>query len=323
MIKIGLIGYGAWGPNLARCLRSLDSAVLAAVCDSSPARLAIARRTYPGAHMVDDWSELVNDSRLDAIAVATPAVSHFEVGVAALRAGKHVLIEKPLACSSKEASALVEAGEQKRLIVMVDHTYLFSPPVRMLREILAHDAVGEPLWFESERFNSGSACTDVNVLWDLAVHDLSIIDYLLPHAPRGVQATEVRSGIGRVERDVLLTVLFSNNLKVNIHAAWDAAAKTRRIQINCSRGLLIYNDLDPIEKVRVLAKSADAWSPWVAAIEPLSLAVEHFAECVMTGRRPLSDGLAGLRVVRLLEAADESLRANGRLIEVSHDAMAK
>lgn len=334
MIQVGLIGYGVWGPNLARCLAAVPATVLGAVCDLSAARLAIAHRMHPGVLLERDWRALVRDPRIDAIAIATPAVTHFELGIAALRAGKHVLVEKPFACSCAQALALIEAGERKRLVVMVDHTYLLSPPVHTLHDLLAREQVGEPCHYESARFGSGRACKDVNVIWDLAVHDLAMIDYLLPSTPCGIQATGTK--FANLEHAGTLTLFFPNATKAKISVAWHAPAKTRRIQITCSRGRLIFDDLEPIDKIRVFDEAAEksiddvpvhraqeSWCPRIEATEPLSNVVQHFAECIVTGGRPLCDALAGLRAVQLLEAADRSLKTTGRLVEVRQKVMAE
>ena len=189
MIRVGLIGYGAWGPNLARCLAASGTIALATVCDVSAARLALVHRTHPGIRLDSDWRAVVNDTGVDAVAIATPATTHFELGMAALRAGKHVLVEKPLASWVEQASTIVELGERRRLTVMVDHTYLFSPAVRDVKEMLSRRTIGTPLLYRSERYGAGHGCADVDVLWDLAVHDLALIDYLLPSSPDAVQAT--------------------------------------------------------------------------------------------------------------------------------------
>lgn len=313
MIAIGLIGFGAWGPNLARCIAASSTMRLASICDNSASRLASARRLYPQARMYPDAQTLISDTQIDACVVATPATTHCEIGLAVLNAGKHLLVEKPLARSSDEALQLIDASERKQRVLMVDHTYLFSPPVRLLRGLLARCGAAEPIFYNSARLGRGRACFDVEVLWDLAVHDLSIVDYLLEPSAKALRAVTSADG------SALLSLYFPCGSTAEITAGWNAACKIRRIQIRCGRTLLDYDDLAPEEKVRVEENKGNpgaetsSWSPAIKPLEPLAEAVEHFAACIMEKRRPLSDGFAGMRAVRLLEAADRSLSASGRL----------
>lgn len=313
MISIGLIGFGAWGPNLARCIAASPTARLVAICDNSNVGLASARQLHPHVRAEPDWRALVHDPRIDALIVATPATTHFEIGIAALNAGKHVLVEKPLACNSDEALQLVNASEKKQRVLMVDHTYLFSAPVGLLRGLLGRCKKGEPIFYHSERLGRARGCFDVNVLWDLAVHDLSIVDYLFETPPEALRA------VTSEDDGALLSLFFSCGSRADIHVGWNAASKIRKVEIKCAGTSFYYDDLAPVEKIRVVETKETAgggelsWCPAMKASEPLAGVVEHFAGCVIDKRRPLSDGLAGMRAVRLLEAADRSLAASGRL----------
>jgi predicted dehydrogenase len=321
MIRIGLVGYGHWGPNLARCLAESSSFALVTICDLSPDRLALGGRAHPDVALSTDWRALIADRRLDAVAVATPAALHAEIGLAALRHGKHVLAEKPLARSSAEAVALVEEGQRSGCVLMVDHTFVFSPPVRAIRELLARGEIGTPCYFDSVRIGPGIVRHDVNVLWDLAVHDLSILQHVLPAVPSGVQAWGLAPDGAGPEQIAYLTLLFAERFIAHIHVNWRAPVKTRRVLIGGGGGMLVYDDLDAAARLRVHGgagrAAAETWCPSLDPIEPLGAVVAHFADCIAAGRTPLSDGLAGLRVVRLLEAATLSLARGGRVIEVN------
>jgi predicted dehydrogenase len=332
MIRVGVIGYGHWGPKLARCLAAAPDLALAAICDLSPDRLASAGRAHPGAQLSTDWRHLVADPRIDAVAVATPAACHAEIALLALRQGKHVLVEKPLGRSSAEAMALIEESERCRRVLMVDHTYVFSPPVRALRDLLASGAIGEPGYFDSVRIGPGIVRSDVNVIWDLAVHDLSILLHILPAVPCAVQASGLALDGNGLEQIAYLTLRFAAPFIAHMHVNWRAPVKTRRMLIGGARGMLVYDDLDPVAKIRVYegadrspangdgrGGSGASWSPSLEPTEPLAAVVAHFAECIVTERAQISGGAAGLRTVRLLEAAGLSLARGGQAVEVGGD----
>jgi len=324
MIRVAVVGYGYWGPNVARNVAEVPECGLVAVCDPSVRRLVLARRAHPAAHLTTDWQSLLSDPRIDALAIATPAATHFNLALAGLRAGKHVLVEKPLARTSDEVLALVDESERRGLVLMVDHTYVFSPAVRAIHELLAARALGELAYYDSVRINLGVVRRDVNVLWDLAVHDLSILDYLLPTHPTAVSAAGFAPAPGGPEHMAHLTLRFPGAFIAQVHASWLAPVKTRRLLIGGSRASVAYDDLDPVEKVKVYEHTLEAspgavepaqrrlervWSPRLDGREPLRSAVEHFAECVAGGLRPVTDGTSGLRVVRLLEAASRALES--------------
>lgn len=333
MIRIGLIGYGQWGPNLARNIAQSRGASLDMVCDREAPRLAEAERTHPGLAVTTSWRELAADPAIDAVAIATPVESHAELALAALRAGKHVLVEKPLARTSTEAIRLIEAAEARGLVLMVDHTFVFSPAVRMIRELVATGVLGEPWYYDSVRVNLGLIRHDVNVLWDLAAHDLAILDELGQVEPCALQATGVAPEPGAPERLGYLTLRYASGFLAHIHASWLAPLKVRRTLLGGSRRIIVYDDLEPVEKVKVFDRGiesvpessepryriGDVWSPELESLEPLHAVLEHFVGCIAGGQRPRTDGAAGLRVVRLLEAASRSLAAGGAVIELEAD----
>ena len=326
MVRVGLIGYGRWGPNLARCIAATPALTLAGVCDVSPDRLAEAATVHHGARLASDWRRVVADTRIDAVAVATPAACHAEIALSALRQGKHVLVEKPLGRNSAEAIALIEESQRRHRVLMVDHTYVFSPPVRAIRELLAGGAIGAPCYLDSIRIGPGTIRSDVNVIWDLAVHDLAILHHILPETPVAVQANGLAVEGSRLEQVAYLTLRFDTPLIAHIHVNWRAPVKTRRMLIGGTGGMLAYDDLDPTAKVRVYDggpgagnEAGEPWSPPLDSGEPLAAAVAHFADCILNDRAQLSDGAAGLRIVRLLEAAGRSMACGGRPIELHGD----
>ena len=328
MIRIAVAGYGYWGPKLARNIAEARECELAAICDPSMARLLLARHAHAGTHLTTDWQSLLSDPRIDAVAIATPAATHFHIAMAALRAGKHVLVEKPLTRTSEQALALILESERRGLVLMVDHTFVFSPAVRALREVLAMGAIGEPCYYDAVRTALGLVRRDVNVVWDLAAHDLSILDYLLRAAPIGLQATGAAPGPGEPEHLAYLSLTYAGAFMAHVHVSWLAPTKTRRLLVGGSQGSVTYDDLDPVEKVKVYEhpleagtdageaaqrRLAQVWSPRLDPMEPLRAVVGHFADCAVTGRRPITDGAAGLRVVQLLETASRALTMGGRV----------
>jgi predicted dehydrogenase len=339
MIGTGVIGYGYWGPNLARNFAESPEARLIAVSDQRPDRLALAQARYPGVEASADYRSLLADARIDAVAIATPVSSHFELAAEALRAGKHVLVEKTLTETSEQAERLIEEAERRDRVLMVDHTFVYSPAVRKVRELVESAALGELYYYDSVRINLGLFQRDVNVVWDLAVHDLSIMDYVLPSRPVAVSAT----GMGHVseapENVAYLTLFFEGNLIGHVHVNWLAPVKVRKTLIGGSQKMVVYDDLDPSEKVKVydrgvsLSRDAeetyrirvgyrmgDMWAPQIGTDEPLRTEIGHFIYCIQAGERPLTDGRAALFIIRSLEAATESIKHRGRPIELKEEA---
>jgi len=330
---VGIIGCGYWGPNLLRNFSENEAASLRWICDLEETRLGAMARRYPGARTTTDYNALLADSDLDAIAIVTPVASHFALGEAALRAGKHVLMEKPLTASVAEAEALIELAERNARTLMVDHTFVYTGAVRKMKEIVGSGELGNLLYFDSIRINLGLFQRDINVLWDLAPHDLSIMDYLIERQPIGVSAIgscHIEAGI---ENIAYLVMRFDDEFISHFHFNWLAPVKIRRTLIAGSRKMILYDDIEPTEKVRVYDKgvtanriadreaeyetlvsyrTGDVWAPRLDPTEALKSVVTEFLGSIQSGRKPLTDGEAGLRIVRLLEAAQESVKNGGQ-----------
>lgn len=325
MISVGVIGWGYWGPNLGRNVAVSPRCRLAAVADHSADRLAAAGRAHPGVRLERSGETLLADPGVDAVIIATPVRSHFALALAALRAGKHVLLEKPLTQSSDEALELIEASERRGLVLMVDHTFVFSPPVRTIHGLLATGELGKPLFYDSVRVNLGLVRDDVNVLWDVATHDLGILDYLLPEAPAVIHATGLAPVRGGPEHLAYLTLTYPDGFLAHVHASWMSPVKIRRIVLGGDRRTLVYDDMAPAARVTVFengAKPVPGDGTRLAETdrtEPLRAVVDHFADCIAGSARPITDGAAGLRVVRQLEAADRSLSEAGRIVELDRE----
>ena len=337
MIGVGIVGYGYWGPNLVRNFSEIPGCSVVGISDLRPDRLALARARYPAAHVTADCEELFRDSRVDAVVIATPVSSHFPLALAALRAGKHVLVEKPFTATSEQALRLIDEADRASLVLAVDHTFVYTPAVRKIREIVSSGSLGQTYYYDSVRVNLGLFQHDVNVIWDLAVHDLSIMDYVLPARPVAVTATGLSHVSGKPENIAYLTLLFEENLIAHVHINWLAPVKLRRTLIGGSQKMIVYDDLEPSEKVKVYDKgitvtengdasgkyqmlvgyrAGDMWAPQIDVVEALGIELRHFLACIESGDAPVSDGLAGLRIVGILEAATASLRARGRVIEL-------
>jgi predicted dehydrogenase len=340
VIGAGLVGYGYWGPNLARNLADAAGCRVVAVSDLDEGRLAAASQRHPGARTTTRWTELVADPGVDAIAIATPVSTHFEVAMAALRAGKHVLISKPLATSADQARRLIEESERRRLVLMVDHTFVFTPAVQKIRDLVRDGSIGDLYYYDAVRVNLGLFQHDVNVIWDLAVHDLSIMDHALAARPCAIAATAMSHVKGQPENIAYLTVFFPASMLGHIHVNWLAPVKMRRTTICGSRRMVLYDDTEPDEKLKVFDRgvttdvadraeslhallvqyrTGDMWAPRLDATEALRTEVSHFVECLERGARPVTDGAAGLRVVQMLEAASRSLADGGRPVPLRPD----
>lgn len=334
-IGVGIVGYGYWGPNMVRNFYENLDVDLRWVCDLRPERLTNVQRRYPTVQVSQQLLEILNDPKVDAVCVATPGDSHFELARQVLESGRHVLVEKPLCDSSEKVEQLIELAERKQKILMVDHTFLYNPAVRCVRAILDSGRLGPLLYFDSTRVNLGLFQRDVNVLWDLAVHDLAMLDYLVPgRSPEAVSATGIAHFNGQPENMAYLTCFYADNMVAHIHANWLAPVKLRRTLIGGEKQMIVYDDLEPSERVKVYDKgitvtdervlkellisyrSGDCWCPKIPPGEALQVEVEHFIECIRENKTPLSDGQAGLRVVRLIEAASLSMQQRGAPVEL-------
>ncbi len=325
-----MVGCGYWGPKLLRNFAQQPRARLLWACDLSPSRLQALTHSYPGVKMSTDLNEVLADPEVKAVCIATPSQSHEGLAMRCLEAGRHVLVEKPLCDSSAGALRLLEKAKEKGLILMVDHTFVYSPAVRLIRSLVDNGRLGRLLYFDSTRVNLGLFQADVNVLWDLAVHDLAIMDFLLGgRLPEAVSATGIAHVAGQPENMAYLTCYYGDDLIAHIHANWLAPVKLRRTLLGGEKEMVVYDDLHPSERVKVYDKgisvnnqseleqllisyrSGDCWSPRIPEGEPLAIEVAHFLDCIESGQTPLSDGQAGWRIVRMVEAGSESLKQRG------------
>ena len=342
MIGIGVIGYGYWGPNLVRNFYETPDCEVVAVSDLREKQLARVRSRYPTIGTTTDYRDLLNNPRIDAVVVATPVHTHFDLAMQALRAGKNVLVEKPMTMDVDQAQRLVDEAERRRLILAVDHTFVFTSAVRKIRELSLNGDLGDIYYYDSVRVNLGLFQHDVNVIWDLAVHDLAIMDFILGVQPVAVSSTGISHVPGEPENMAYVTMYFDSRVMAHVHVNWLAPVKVRRTLIGGSKKMIVYDDLEPSEKIRVYDKgitlatdpaangngeryammvnyrTGDVWSPQLdITTEALSLELRHFIGCIRDNTTPIVDGHAGLRVVRLLEAATESMRLSGRPVDLA------
>jgi predicted dehydrogenase len=331
MIRIGVIGYGYWGPNVVRNLRGLDGCRVSAVCDQSPAALKRIKQAHPDLPVTTQSSELLESPEIDAIAVVTPVYAHFKLAKAALENGKHVFVEKPFTSTVQQAEELIELAERKNLKIMVDHTFLFTGAVRKIRELVDDGVLGSLYYYDSTRVNLGLFQHDVSVVWDLAPHDLSIMSFLIPEEPEAVIATGQAHLNGHVDV-AFLTVYFPGNTIAHINVNWLSPVKVRTTLIGGEKKMLVWNDLEADEKIKIYDKgvqmsngqglyelmvsyrSGDMWAPRIEQAEALRVELGYFIDSIVENRTPINDGVAGLRVVKLLEAADRSLAQRGRAV---------
>ena len=334
MINIGLIGYGYWGPNLLRNFNNLNESQIISVCDLQEENRLKVKRQYPSIEVLNNYHDLIHNPKINAVAIATPVSTHFQIAYEALNAGKHVLIEKPMTATSEEANQLIEESCSKKLTLMVDHTFIFTGAVQKIKELVTSNQLGEIFYYDSVRINLGLFQHDVNVIWDLAVHDLAIMDYLLDREPRAVSATGVSHVANQPEDVAYLTVFFDNNIIAHIHVNWLSPVKIRKTLLGGSQRMIVYDDLEPSEKVKVYDKgitvqntndiykmlvgyrSGDMWAPQLERTEALHSVALNFIESIQKGLTPLTNAESGMRNIRLLEAANISLRENGKPISI-------
>jgi len=331
VIKFGVIGYGYWGPNVVRNLDRLDGSRVVAVNDKSPAALKRAAKTYPYITVCSSSAEVIASPEIDAIAIVTPVWTHYELTKAALENGKHVFVEKPFTSTAAQAEELINLAEQKNLKIMVDHTFLFTGAVRKIGQLVEDGTLGKIYYYDSMRVNLGLFQHDINVVWDLAPHDLSIIDHLIKETPEAISATG-QTHLNDHEDIAFITVYFPNKIIAHINVNWLSPVKVRTTLIGGEKKMLVWNDLEADEKIKVYDKgvditsqqglytllvnyrSGDMWSPQVNQTEALTHELAYFNDCVLHDKAPTNDGMAGLRIVRMLEAATESLRNRGALV---------
>jgi predicted dehydrogenase len=336
MIRIGVIGYGYWGPNLVRNFAEVKGGTVTWVADRRADRLDGVKRRFPAIRTTTDARELIAAADVDAVVVATPVSSHFDLAMRALQADKHVLVEKPITDKAADAERLIEEATRRRRTLMVDHTFAYTAAVRKIRELVVSGDLGEIYYYDSVRINLGLFQPDVNVLWDLAAHDLAIMDFVLDARPVAVSATGLAHVPNEPENLAYLTMFFEQRIIAHAHVSWLAPVKVRRTLVGGSRRMVVYDDLEASEKIKVYDRgisvkpdsedvyqmrigyrSGDMSAPHLGVGEALQVEAQHFVDCVTNGDTPITDGAAGLRVVRLLEAANASMAAQGRLVSLS------
>ena len=332
-LRLGVIGYGYWGPQIVRNFSGIDGCKVAIVSDKSAEALRRMRQAHPGIDVTADADSIIASPSIDAVAVVTPVWTHFELAKAALENGKHVFVEKPFTSTVTQAEILIEIAERKNLQIMVDHTFLFTGAVKKIRELTASGSLGDLYYYDSMRVNLGLFQHDVNVIWDLAPHDLSIMDHVITEEPEAVVATGEKHFNGH-EDVAYITVYFPGKTIAHINVNWLSPVKVRTTLIGGEKKMLVWNDLDADEKIKVYDRgvnmkngegvyqllisyrSGDMWAPKLEQTEALRSEATYFVECVTKGQRPFNDGIAGHRVVKMLAAADQSLKERGKLVRL-------
>jgi predicted dehydrogenase len=336
-IRIAIVGCGYWGQNLMRNFADLADVEVTAVCDFNLNALARMKRRYPALELKQDFDQVLADSRIDAVVIATPVSTHYSFARQALRARKHVLVEKPLATSSQQVLELIELADKNNRILMVDHTFVYTAAVRHMKSAIDAGTIGELLYFDSVRISLGLVQSDINVIWDLAPHDFSIMDYLCAEEPVAVSATGAKHLGCPFENIAYVTAHFGSKMIAHFHLNWMAPVKVRKTMVGGTRRMIVYDDMETAEKIRIYDRgitihhdpehreklltgyrNGDTMVPNLETSEALRLMAREFIESITQGRLPVSDGSAGYRVVRLLEAAQQSMQSNGQPVEVAN-----
>ena len=331
VLRFGVIGYGYWGPNVVRNLDQLEQVDVLGVCDLSTAARERAQKSFPHVEVTSDPVALLSSTEIDAIAVVTPVWTHYELAKAALENGKHVFVEKPFTSNSAQAEELITLAEKKNLKIMVDHTFLFTGAVRKIRQLLDENALGKLYYYDSTRVNLGLFQHDVNVIWDLAPHDLSIMDHVIQQRPEAIVATG-QSHLNGHEDVAFITLYFPDKVIAHINVNWLSPVKVRTTLIGGESKMLVWNDQSADEQVKVYDRgvsvssregvykllvnyrSGDMWAPRLERAEALTHELTYFVECITKDQTPMNDGRAGLRVVKMLEASTESIHKKGALV---------
>ncbi len=330
-MNFGVIGYGYWGPNVVRNLASLEGSSVIAIAEVNPAARMRAQKAYPGVLVTSDTASVIKSTEIDAVAVVTPVWTHYELVKSALENGKHVFVEKPFTSNAAHGEELINLARQKNLTIMVDHTFLFTGAVKKISQLLDEGTLGNLYYYDSTRVNLGLFQHDINVLWDLAPHDLSVMDYLIKASPEAIVATG-ESHLNGCEDVAYMTLYFPGQVIAHINVNWLSPVKVRTTLIGGEKRMVVWNDLEADEKVKVYDKgvnvtsregvykvlvnyrTGDMWAPQLEQVEALHKELSYFVDCVSNGQEPFNDGCAGLRVVKMLEAGNESLKKRGSLV---------
>jgi predicted dehydrogenase len=333
-INIGVIGYGYWGPNIVRNFFATPDCTVKMVADGRPERLSLLAKSFPSILGVKTAEEIIGSSDIDAIVIATPVYTHFALAKQVLEQGKHVLIEKPMTSSVKEADELINLANQKSLTLMADHTFLYTGAVQKMMEIIKTEVIGKPLYFDSSRINLGLFQPDINVLWDLAPHDISILTYLINEVPESINATGISHTRNKIENIAYLTVNYKSNFIAHFTCSWSSPVKVRQTLIGGDKKMILYNDLEPSEKVKVYDtgydhkteldknlimvdyRTGDVHIPKLSTREALAGVADDFIQSVLQNKNPLSNAMLGRSVVQILEASQESIKNNGKEVRI-------
>lgn len=335
MIKIGIIGVGYWGPNLARVFNEASGSNLTAVCDANPKRLAFIQQRYPLVKPFENADDMIA-SDIDAVIIATPLASHYPLALKALNAGKHVFVEKPFTETSAQATELIELAAKLNLVLLVDHTFVYNPAVRRIKQLIDQGDIGKLHYYDSIRINLGLFQPDSNVIWDLAIHDFAIINYLVQEMPVSIAAIGAAHVEGYLENTAFITLQYNSGFIAHINVNWLSPIKLRQILIGGDKKMVMYDDLqvgnrvkvydsgvDPMEQSdaqyqrRIGYRTADMWAPHIPSIEPLATEAAHFINCIDGKEKPITSGEVGLQVVRMLEATSRSLESNGTPVSIT------
>lgn len=332
-IRFGVVGYGYWGPNVVRNLLGMSQVEVGAVCDKSSVSRKRVHKSHPQVYVTSDASEVMTSPEIDAVAIITPVWTHFELAKAALENGKHVFVEKPFTSNVQQAEQLINLAEQKNLKIMVDHTFLFTGAVKKIKELVQQGSLGKLYYYDSTRVNLGLFQHDINVVWDLAPHDLSILDYVLESSPEALVATGEKH-LNGLEDIAFITLYFPDSVIAHVNVNWLSPVKVRTTLIGGEKKMLVWNDLEADDKIKVYDKgvdmntregvyellvsyrSGDMWSPHLEQSEALRHELSYFIKCISDGTNPINNGAAGMRIVRMLEASTRSLRKRGALVHL-------
>lgn len=334
MINVGVIGYGYWGPNIVRNFNMIEGVKVSMICDRNPDALKRARKAHPHIGTCRDHCDITASASIDVVAVVTPVSTHYTLAKGALENGKHVFVEKPFTATVAEAEKLIGLAARKARKIMVDHTFIFTGAVRKIKELINSHALGELYYYDSTRVNLGLFQHDVNVIWDLAPHDFSVMDYVLKSRPDAIAAHGVDHFGRSLENIAYIIAYFPNNMIAHFNVNWLSPVKIRMTLIGGSKKMLVWNDLDTDEKIKIYNKgvdvrgteglykllvdyrSGDMWAPKVDYTEALKTELEYFVDCIKKNRTPVNDGASGMRIVKMLEASDRSLKYNGKIVKL-------
>lgn len=334
MLNVGVIGYGYWGPNLVRNFMNCDQASVRMVSDLDPKRLAVCKTSYPSIETTSDYKEIIHNTEIDAVVIATPVASHYPLALEALKAGKHIWVEKPFTATVEQGEKLLNEAEKRNLTVIVDHTFIYTGAVKKIKSLIDNDTLGNIYYYDSTRINLGLFQHDVDVLWDLAVHDLSILHYLLGKTPTAISAIGKSHVQGKPENTAFVSLMYDDNFIAHINANWLSPIKVRQILIGGDKKMVVFDDLQQAEKIKVYDsglvidnkedlyetlvgyRTGDMLAPKIPTTEALKEEVSHFIDCIETGKKPITSGEMGLEMVRMLTLASQSIKLQGTPLEI-------